>query len=501
MCPAHLCKSVSFPCSGPIWCLFITSCPCFVSFFPPTGVVSSAFLKPAVSATILAPLDVSCSCTFLLGCLAGAPHITLGHTVFASASILRLRGNCGALCAIVCAFLVIVSKGSCFEGAQFPSSVTQILTCISLSVHATFASPVCILCVGLRFVFAWPISWPIALNPSVRSRIFCSSTFSDVANNIMWSAHAKLGKYRSCSLKPYSFLLSHHFLFKAASAVSTGNVNTIVGALLVLNVLDLLCPGLMSNLCCSHSFEIHASVLSLLSVLGFCPQVEHLFQIDLCCKEKDVPLPCLFCSHQNAPCSGWLSFTKAVWNGSNFTFPSSSAKSTPPISSLLSDTRLPEPVHMLRSHLVGEENCCRVCETFVELKVLASFVQVFFEYPACFENFCCGSVFAVNFSVFFLLNCVEPLWKSRMPRYRLSPRVLPDFDCCFGLCGVLLLDVEEGLVVIRELVCWVLVHEQSRRMHVRCSLTSRRVRRREEGRRGERDFEGSFGGPRRPGRN
>ena len=85
------------------------------------------------------------------------------------------------------------------------------------------------------------------------------------------------------------------------------------------------------------------------------------------------------------------------------------------------------------------------------------------------------SVFAV-FSLVFQCVCrllfVKLLWNCRMLRSRFSscPGVLPEFDCCFGLCDTLFLDVEEALVVGRRLFCGILVHEQDRRIHERSSL-------------------------------
>ena len=132
-----------------------------------------------------------------------------------------------------------------------------------------------------------------------------------------------------------AILFFHQFLFRAASTPSTSDVNTIwlssapCGSnLLVLNFRDLQCPSLVSKLCSSHSFEIHVtcffetprSVIALVSVLN----VDRSLQIDLCCKQWDVPLPCLFCCHQDA--DGMVRILPV---------PSSSAKDTLPIFSLL----------------------------------------------------------------------------------------------------------------------------------------------------------------------
>ena len=189
---------------------------------------SAAFHSLAVSGTMWAPHVVSFSCQFLSGAAVVLPSTKLGQTAFASASIHWLRVMHGQQCTL-CHHLYV--SCACFmrcgtDGAELPFGVMQIPTYIRVCDHATFATPACShgsrgLCVGLQFVFARPISGPISLNPSLRSTSICSIAFCDVANSSMSSAHVPRLDTYSSNRKPNYVPFFHHFLFSAASTVST----------------------------------------------------------------------------------------------------------------------------------------------------------------------------------------------------------------------------------------------------------------------------------------
>ena len=88
-CVLHLYSSFYLFCVGPRRTFSLPRVLCFSSHHF-AGVVSSAFLNLAVSATILPLRGVSLSCQFFVGCHVGALHIMLGMTAFAGDSILLL---------------------------------------------------------------------------------------------------------------------------------------------------------------------------------------------------------------------------------------------------------------------------------------------------------------------------------------------------------------------------------------------------------------------------
>ena len=110
--------------------------------------------------------------------------------------------------------------------------------------------------------------------------------------------------------------------------------------------------------------------------------VERFLQIESRCKERDVPLARFSATIKmlNAPCSAWLSFTKAVWKESNLIF------------SIVINFKYPTSFLMVARHAIGpnlSNSCVPVSlvkstatastKPSVEVKVLASVVPVICE--------------------------------------------------------------------------------------------------------------------------
>ena len=172
-------------CAVPVFFLFVgpcRTCPlscvlfCVFPFHHCSGVVSSAFLSLAVSATFVALHVVSLSCHFFgwVPCRCSAHHAWPDccqrfHPPV-EGSVRAAQYLCHVLYVSCACFM-----RCCTHGADFPFSDMQVPTYVSFSAVATIASPAWghgsrALCVELQFVFAWRISRPIILNPSVRSK-------------------------------------------------------------------------------------------------------------------------------------------------------------------------------------------------------------------------------------------------------------------------------------------------------------------------------------------
>ena len=229
------------------------------------GAVSHPFLDLDVSATFLALHDLSFSCHVFLGWRAAAPHERLGHTAFSSASILFQQGSNGQVRILFLfvhvhfctAFCAVPLAPSCWPVSRiFSRKRTSLCIVPSQCLLVTKVSPVSESISNLSWRVRFPDPLPLSSVPAPLSTLLRSP--------------GRLRKPRSGNTcypvwNPQSFPFCSHFLFSFVWTVSTSKVHTrgLSGAawgnpLAVLNHSEECGPSLISSVCCSHNFEIHA---------------------------------------------------------------------------------------------------------------------------------------------------------------------------------------------------------------------------------------------------
>ena len=182
---------------------------------------------------------------------------------------------------------------------------------------------------------------------------------------------------------PYSFTFFEPFLVQGCCSNGLSDARSGI-ARVILNFLDVMYQSFISKLCCCDSFEIHArcclpTPCSFIAFIALCLSTwSKAFLRSIRAAESwDVPLSCLFCCHQGTECFlGRVAVShEGCLEGFAFDLPHGhQSKKTHPFSHCCLMSKCSTPISL------GTRTAA-----FVELKIIAPFVQVFCE---CFCSFC-----------------------------------------------------------------------------------------------------------------